>query len=272
MKATSEGCSERDVRAAQLRRSGMEIGPTLDDAMARAWPPAVTETIDDWTLRYSYGVTRRANSVLTTGKPVDLGEAIAAGESFYTQRGAPPVFLVSDASTPSEVGSGLAERGYAEDGRTWIVHRDVDPSPPGSDMPSVWNVETSDTVTDGWFDAYCAVEGGRRGPGVMQVVRDVLLQPARPARFVTVGEQGSVLAVGQVVVVGETACAQCLATVPAGRRRGAGTAVIGALTGEAALLGARVIFGAVMADNEASLDLFDRLGYQRSHQYRYFVR
>ncbi len=255
-----------------MRRSAMEIGSQLDDAMARAWPPATMEKIGGWMLRYSGGVTRRANSVLTVGKPVDLDAAIAAGEDFYERRGAEPVFLVSDGSTPSEVGPALAERGYVEDARTWIVHRNVDGSPSCAGAPSEWYVDTSDTVTDAWFDAYWAVEGGRRGPAAVPVFRDVLLQPASPTRFVTVEEQRSVLAVGQVVVVGETACVQCLATVPAGRRQGAGTAVVAALTREAASLGARVVFGAVMADNEASLGLFERLGYHRSHQYRYMLR
>jgi L-amino acid N-acyltransferase YncA len=48
--------------------------------------------------------------------------------------------------------------------------------------------------------------------------------------------------------------------------------VIDALTREAASLGANVVSGAVMADSKASLGLFGRLGYERSHQYRYLVR
>ena len=113
--------------------------------------------------------------------------------------------------------------------------------------------------------------GGRGGPAAEQVLRDVLLRPESPSRFITVGEQRSVLAVGQVVVVGEIACVQCLATVPAGRRRGAGTAVVAALTREAASIGATRVFAAVMPDNDPSLGLFGRLGYAQSHTYRYLT-
>ncbi len=240
--------------------------------MARAWPSGITERIAGWTLRYTGGVTRRANSVLAVGMPADVGEAIAAAEDFYEQLGAAPVFLVSDASTPSEVGMALADRGYVEDAPTWIIHRGLDASTPEVAERSDWNVDVADAVTDAWFDAYWAVEGGRRGPTAVRVFREVLLRPESSTRFVTVGEAGSVLAVGQMVAVGESACLQCLATVPAGRRRGAGSAVVDVLTREAALLGARVVFGAVMADNDASLSLFGRLGYERSHQYRYLVR
>ena len=148
----------------------------------------------------------------------------------------------------------------------------VDRSSPSAVAPAAWRVDATDSVTDAWFDAYWAVEGGRRGPDAEQILRDVLLQPPLPTRFVTVGDHRSVFAVGQLVVVGESACLQCLATVPAHRRQGAGAAVVAALTREAASLGASVTFGAVMADNEASLGLFGRLGYERSHQYRYFVR
>ena len=250
----------------------MGIGPQLDDAMARAWPSANSERVAGWTLRYTGGVTRRANSVLAVGTPADVGAAIAAAEAFYHRHAAPPVFLISDASTPTDVGAALAERGYVEEAPTWIIHCAVDRSSPSAVAPAVWRVDATDSVTDAWFDAYWAVEGGRRGPDAEQILRDVLLQPPLPTRFVTVGDHRSVFAVGQLVVVGESACLQCLATVPAHRRQGAGAAVVAALTREAASLGASVMFGAVMADNEASLGLFGRLGYERSHQYRYFVR
>ena len=210
--------------------------------------------------------------MLTVGEPADVGAAIALVEDFYERHAAPPVFLVSDASTPSAVAVELAEHGYVEDAWTWIVHRDVDQSSPRTIRSLGWAVGASDAVTDEWFDAYWAVEEDRRGPDAAQIFRDVLLQPALPTRFVTIGEQRSVMAVGQVVVAGPWACVQCLATVPASRRRGAGTAVVEVLTREAASLGARAVFGAVMADNRASLRLFDRLGYERSHRYRYLVR
>ena len=55
---------------------------------------------------------------------------------------------------------------------------------------------------------------------------------------------------------------QCLATVPVGRRLGAGTVVVEELTRLAASLGARAVFCAVMVNNKASLGLFDRLGHE----------
>lgn len=250
----------------------MEIGGQLDLAMATAWPPAVTQDCDGWTLRYAEGITRRANSVLACGRPAELGAAVAEAEQFYAQRDAAPVFLVSEASTPPEVTDELTSRGYVEDAPTWIIHRELHPSPRSVSSGTRWTIDVSDSLTDTWFDSYWAVEGDRRGPAAAKTLRHVLLRPTSPTRFVTVSEQGSVLSVGQVVVVGEWACLQCLATVAAGRRRGAGTAVIEALTEQAASLGAKGTFGAVMADNDASLGLFDRLGYERSHKYRYLVR
>lgn len=250
----------------------MGIGPQLDDAMARAWPPAITERIAGWTLRYTAGVTRRANSVLAVGAPADLAASIAAAEAFYARHAASPAFLISDASTPSDVGAALVERGYVEDAPTWILHRDVDSYSPPQARRTEWRIDSADLVTDEWFDSYWTVEGGRRGLAAVRVFRDVLLRPRLPTRFVTVADEGAVFAVGQVVVVGDIGCLQCLATVPSHRRLGAGAAVVDALEREAASLGAKVVFGAVMADNAASLGMFDRLGYEPSHQYRYLVR
>ena len=95
---------------------------------------------------------------------------------------------------------------------TLIIHCAVDRSSPRAVEPVAWPVDATDSVTDAWFDAYWAVEGGRRGPAAEQILRDVVLRPLLPTRFVTVGDHRSVFAVGQVVVVGESACLQCLAT------------------------------------------------------------
>lgn len=246
----------------------MAVGAELDRVMALAWPPAVAEHVGPWTLRYTAGVTRRANSVFAVGEPADLSGAIAAAERFASQRSVPPVFLVSDASTPPSVTDELVSCGFVEEALTWIVQRDV--TPPGL-LEHDWDVRTADCVSDGWFDTYDSIEGARRGASAAATMRDVLLKPAWPTRFVTVGDRRSILGVGQVVVVGEHACLQCLATTPTARRSGVATVVVESLIVEAASLGARTVFAAVMAENEASSRLFARRGFERSHAYRYLV-
>lgn len=250
------------------------IGARFDLAMAEAWPAAETEKHGKWLFRFTEGVTRRANSVLCVGQPAEVQSAIAAAEDFYAQRDLPTVFMVSDALTPPAVRETLAAHGYREDAATWIVHRDL-PATSTLGVGQVhWRMEVTDEPSDQWFDTFWAVEGDRHGSAAAAVYRNRLLQPSWPTRFVTVtgADEHAPSSVGQVVVVDDIACLQCLATAPIGRRRGAGTASVAQRLAVAAELGAKTAFAAVMADNAASLGLLERLGFQQSHQYRYMRR
>ena len=259
-----------ELGAGELRAGG--LGTRLDLAMASAWPSASVVEHDGWMFRHAKGVTRRANSVLVAGMPSDLAAAIEAAEGLYKRRGSLPTFLISDELSPGDVSDELRRRGYTEDAPTWILHRAVNRMRPTNTDRPTWAVKVSETVSADWFAAYWAAEGTRRGPAAEEVFRHVLLKPSLPTRFVSLVEAGSVVSVGQVVIDGDIGCLQCLATMPDGRRRGAGSAVIEHLTEVAGALGVERVFAAVSADNDASLGLFDRLDYQRSHQYRYLIR
>ena len=245
----------------------------LDRVIAAAWPPAVADEVDGWVLRGAAGLTRRANSALADGCPRSLGDAIAGGENFYRQRGQPPVFLCSEGLTPDSVTQALVDRGYHATATTWVLAADASmllPQP--ARAVSSWTMTISVDPSDEWFATYWDETHGARSPAEEGIVREVLLDPPHPRAFVAADSgDGAVAAVGQVVVVEGTGCLQCLVTVPAHRRRGAGRAVVDALLAEARTLGATRMVAAVMAGNAPSLALFEALGFERSHRYAYYV-
>lgn len=206
--------------------------------------------------------------MLVDGEPEDLDVAVDRVERFYAEAGQPSIFLVSTASTPPVVRDHLVSRGYESSADTWVLSRTV---PAEQAEPSEWNVVVSPEPDAKWFDAYWEFDGGGRSMADAHTLREVLLRPAAPAAFVAVEEPtGTVVAVGQVVVADSWGCIQCLATRPEVRRRGAGRAAVNALIDEAVRLGATGLVAAVMADNDASLGLFQQLGFERSHQYSYY--
>lgn len=244
----------------------------LDRVIAAAWPPAEADELDGWLLRRAGGVTRRANSVLADGCPRGLADAIAAAEDFSRERGQPPVFLCSEGLTPESVTQALVDRGYHATATTWVLTADESMLPTPTPAPSSWTTTISVDPSDDWFATYWDETHGARSPADEGIVREVLLDPPHPRAFVVAEtDGGEVAAVGQVVVVGGTGCLQCLVTVPAHRRRGAGRAVVEVLLAEARTLGAFRMVAAVMAGNAPSLALFDALGFERSHRYAYYV-
>lgn len=239
--------------------------------MAAAWPPAEVQEFAGWQFRHTMGITRRANSVLAASAPDDISGAVDAAEDFYRQRNLPTVFLVSEASTPVSVRQVLEDRGYVESATTWMLWSptaEILDSLPTQDRLSV---QVSAAPTDDWFDLYWKVESLRHGPHAADLMRRTLLNPKWPAVYVAAGDLEDMVSVGQVVIQNDWGCAQCLATAPAGRRRGAATQVIRRLAIEAGAGGASKIFVAVMASNTASLGLCERASMRRSHRYSYYA-
>lgn len=244
----------------------------IDRLMASAWPSVVTEEHDGWRFRYSRGVTRRANSVLALGSPNDLHTTVDRAERFYRSHGAPPVFLASDAAVPRSVIRSVEELGYEARSSTWMLTGRADVVSASLTPAAGWTIDARSEPTDDWFATYWGVESGRHGDGADHIMRNTLLRPEAPAVFVTAYDaEGTAAAVGQVVIDDGWGCLQCLATAPAGRRKGAATAVFKSLAERTMAAGGTEVFAAVVEDNEPSLGLCHRAGLQRSHRYRYLV-
>lgn len=244
----------------------------LDLAMDAAWPAAVTEPFGEWLLRYTSGVTRRANSALTLGESSDVDASIAAAEDFYSRHGAPATFMVTEASTARSTIDALISRGYEATADTWMLETTPAEIRAAGPDDSRWQVAVSSTPSDSWFETYWSVDPTRGGlASDATVLREVLLG-APGTVFVELADGERSAAVGQVVVGDRWACAQCLATAPWARRLGAGSQVMRQLAVEAANAGATGFFAAVMANNEASLNLCEALSLRRSHRYSYYVR
>lgn len=242
----------------------------LDELLANAWPPTIVEYHSGWRLRWTDGATRRANSVFPVGSVDLIPDCVSVCESFYRDRRASALFQVSTASTPEGLSDYLRGRGYTTSARTFVAHaatQDViDHTSPGG-----WTTETTDEVTDDWFDGYWAVESWRaQAVEDAATYRRVLLKPSLPTSFVAARDRASVVAVGQVVVEHYWAGVQCMATRATHRRQGAASAVLHRLAVGAAARQADRMYLAVMADNAPALDFYRRASFQIDHEYSYF--
>ena len=243
--------------------------PLLDELMANAWPPAVVERRGGWRLRWTDGVTRRANSVLPSGDGEPIDELVDAAEAFYAARDAPARFQVSTASAPPALVDHLRARGYVSADRTLVLHAATAVVVEATD-PAGWTVDARDRVMGDWFDAYWRVEATRGRSDLDAIVcRDVLLAPPLPATFASARDGAGVVATGQIVVERGWAGVQCMTTAAAHRRRGAATAVLHRLAVEAAAAGADRLHLAVMADNVGARAVYERAGFELAHEYAY---
>lgn len=244
------------------------MGTLLDELMANAWPAEITEYAENWRLRWTRGLSRRANSALATGGD-DVPSLVDRTEGFYRARDAPPMFQVSTASAPGDLAPYLATRGYVPSARTLVATASTAALIESIRVPSGREVVMSPTATDAWFDTYWSVSRAGADREHRAICRDVLLAPRLDKAFVTVMIDGVPAGVGQVVFEAGRAGVQCMATRPSHRRHGVGSTVLRALARLAQERRVPTMYLGVMADNAAARSLYEHSGFTTVHEYWY---
>ncbi|MFF1573361.1 GNAT family N-acetyltransferase [Leifsonia sp. NPDC058292] len=245
----------------------------LDDLADRGWPAVQRTEVDGWSLRFSSGVTNRANSALPSQPVPDIGATVDAVEREYARRDLPAVFQVSEA-TPAGVAEHLIARGYAQHSATGIMVAAIDDvlAAGTTPAPALWKsprVDVSDAPDDAWLDLWWSVDG-RGDDAAKSVAREILT--GGPALYAAVPAPGTPEAVARLALVGEWGGLFAVATHPLARRRGRARAAILALASAAQSYGIGKLWLQVMADNTAAIRLYDGLGFERASSYVYFTR
>jgi ribosomal protein S18 acetylase RimI-like enzyme len=245
---------------------------TLETLAANAWPPAEAEALDGWRLRFTDGVTRRANSVwpngLLSGPAVD--ELLTEVEAFYAQRKQPARFQLSPVAEPADLDQRLAERGYRSVASTAVqvaeltsILRQTVPLR----LHPEFEVEVSEEFDEEWFALYLAIEHGDDPQTVVR--QSILRRIAAPTGYVTLRIDGQAASVGLGVVEREWLGIFCMATAPSYRRRGAASAIVRTLAIWAQLYEANHAYLQVMEENRAAQALYARAGFETVYRYHY---
>jgi ribosomal protein S18 acetylase RimI-like enzyme len=238
----------------------------IEELAANAVAPAVSQEFDGWRLRFNWGVTRRANSVLCARHDgaADLGAKIAAAEAFYRRRAALCRFQLCPASTPGGLDELLAERGYTTGPPTL-----VQTAPLGSLLAHAGAAEVSERFDEAWLAAYVAGEGETNRVKI-DARREMLQRVGPPAGFAAATLDGRLAAVAFGVVERGWLGVFSVATRPDARGRGLARAALGALATWAAGYGAESVYLQVFSTNAPALRLYERLGF--ATRYRYWYR
>src|SRR5690348_9296039 len=101
----------------------LELEWRVEEACLNAWPALREVLLDGWLLRFSEGLTRRANSAnpLRPVSHVDLQTC----EALYRRSGLPTIFRVLSLLDPS-VEERLAEAGYTEEGESCVLYGPIE--------------------------------------------------------------------------------------------------------------------------------------------------
>jgi ribosomal protein S18 acetylase RimI-like enzyme len=243
----------------------------LERRAAECWPPFSQGVLEGWHLRFSDGVSRRANSVLALEETGDsaLERRVDAAEKYYNQRGQPCRFQISGAVLPRGLDAELERRGYTIEAQTLVMT-----APAQAVIGNLaefaaprYRTRLFSGPNAGWLQVFGAGLPEGRERGLRCRLAEGLPQP-RAYAVLDVGAEPA--AAGATVLQDDWALILCMATREEFRRQGHAARVLAALAGWAAEIGTeRRLFLQVESENTAAMSLYHLAGFQAAHTYYY---
>ncbi len=233
----------------------------LEQLSDRAMPGSHRDVMGSWRLRAALAVTGRANSAWPAGSPnCPLPEAVDRVERWYRRRNLTPQFQMFDDADEALI-SELDARDWEHEAESVVMASRLEAAMAAVPSPTSrrWTV----TVSGEPSPLFAELLGdGRR--------LEEVTTTALPQRFVTVvDDRRQLLGGGMTTIDGEWAGILSMKTQPEARRRGVASTVIRQLADSAMEQGAQRGWLQVQADNIAAVTLYERLGFETAHRYRY---
>jgi GNAT superfamily N-acetyltransferase len=236
--------------------------PALEVLLA-AWPPLERERLGEWTLRFSAGFTRRANSVLPAGDPgVPLAHAVAHCERAFEERGLPTSFQLREGVADPALPPLLWSRGYLPEHPALVLTGALPRAKPDA------RVSHDELPSEEWLAAWLAISR-RAEAHALSISRALLAGVSHPRTFALLHEGGEVLATALGTLSPGWLGLSCLAVREDARRRGVARAMLAALASWAR--GAERLWLEVEEVNTPALALYRRLGLERAGGYTYLT-
>lgn len=234
----------------------------VEEACLNAWPALREVLLDGWVLRFSEGLTRRANSANPL-RPV-LRLHLQECEALYARLGLPTIFRVLTLIDPL-VEEGLAAAGYTSEGESCVLYGAIDEIEARQDP----EVRLSSSASPEWFAAMAALQQHTQEQAA--TYRGIVGQVAVPIAFAALSADGEAAAVAYGAIHNGLLCYESVVTDSRRRRQGYGRRIITALAAWAKENGARGACLEVEAGNLAARRLYDTIGLKRE-LYRYHYR
>jgi N-acetylglutamate synthase len=247
-------------------RGDLKLIRLIEELAANGWPAYIQQTLGAWRLRANMDVTKRANSVYTSGSFPEHGEWMGVVEDFYRRRSLSPCFYISEAS-PAELDGILDSAGYrkAFECYTMVAScREVMDCSVESDQ---FTSEFAGKVCSEWIHDFMRLEGYSldRYEGYVHIFSAIGPKKA----FVSLRDHGELIAIGTVVVERGWAGLSNIIVDAEHRGKGVATALLRSLADWSLCNGADQLYLQVLKDNSPALSLYRKLGFAPLYEYHY---
>jgi GNAT superfamily N-acetyltransferase len=255
--------SERAATAGGLKVIGSDLAWRIEETCLNAWPALRQVLFGGWVLRFSGGLTRRANSVNPLGvRGPDAVDLIAGCEALYRHQRLPTIFRLPSIIDPA-IDARLAAQGYGSEGLSLVLHADIGAVPAIRDP----DVQLLSRPTPKWFAAMATLQ--RHTKKQAGLYRRIVGSLAIPAAFAICSDESGIAALAYGAIHDGLICYESVATDPGRQRRGYARRLITSLAGWAADRGARGACLEVEAANAPARALYEGLGFAELYRYHY---
>jgi ribosomal protein S18 acetylase RimI-like enzyme len=242
----------------------------LEERAFAAWPAEQVDELGGWRLRFTHGVTRRANSVWPAqAEPERLAELIAGAEAFYAAQAQPTLFQLSPVAAPAGLDQELERRGYSVEAPVDVQVAEVAGVIAALERRNspVWGEpRVARQPSAAWFEL-SALRG--RFAAVANIYRALLQRLGDRAAYVSVERDGRAGAVALGVKDGPWMGLFAMTTAAELRRRGLGAAVLRQLAQFAGEAGCQRMYLQVERDNVDARALYQGAGFATAYGYHY---
>lgn len=241
----------------------------LEELAANAWPAEVVQVVDGWRLRYTYGATRRANSVWPNRSygGMALEEKLRLVEDFYARYEAVTRVKMCPAAQPSNLDTWLERRGYVETDRVAVQTAAISDVLAKTQANWTFAVEINEGPSDTWLRTYH--DGDGHDAHTTSVREGILKRIGPRTGFALLEIEGHAAAVGLGVVERGWVGVFCMVTSPEQRRRGAASTLLHALANWGRAHKANAMYLQVMEGNQAAIELYAKAGFATQYHYHY---
>jgi len=242
-----------------------ELAWKAEQACLNAWPSLHNVVYDDWIIRFSEGLTRRANSVnpLRATARAD-GASIQLFENLFRAQDLPLIFRIPTLLDAS-VDRALDRLGFTAEGESCVIYADIGALEAKPDPA----VEVSPRVEEDWLNEMNRMQ--KRTEEQSEIFDHIVLSIAVPAGYATFRDHGEVVAQAYGVIHDDLMCCESVITSETARGKGVGRRLMSALYAWAAAQGASGVCLQVEAGNKAGRALYDGLG-MKTELSRYHYR
>jgi GNAT superfamily N-acetyltransferase len=237
----------------------------VEETCLNAWPALRQVLLDGWVLRFSDGLTRRANSANPLRADYNRTDAlIPACEALYRRQLLPTIFRVPSIIDP-ELDERLDALGYGSEGESWVLYGDIDAVASARDP----EVQLSAHPTPEWLRAM----GELQNHTIEQsgIYRRIVGAIVIPAAFAALAIDGEFVALAYGALHNGLLCYESVITDSRRRKHGYARRIIATLAAWAKDEGARGACLQVEAANAPALALYDAIGL-KTRLFRYHYR